>query len=389
MNRGAIFGSLAVASLLLACGSTDVELGSRPQFSQGGNVLTVLAFNGVTGEAVTGLTVTVRVGSHVLPATAASNAYTISNLPNGSWPIFIQGTGFLAFQGMTANLTGNTPANPVYHTATVAMYADTQVPTAYTIKVYDDTTGLAVQGGRVVLTLSTDASTDVVAGLADRIPGDYGYRPAAKAYDLAAGVATVPAADLIFGATYTIDVVGATNNAGKYLQQKYVSGITPDTINPPNSFLIQEVFMTVADKAPVLLTASTEGTPKPVRGNADAKLTLTFAQPVEDCTASNVHDFFTSSPDLGNVITTGRNVDMVPSDGGLTMTLTIPSNTTVWSAVPTATTAAGLTVTYTDFKVRVVGTVGDATCVALSALELRGATQPAGMLTVNVFPTIP
>lgn len=383
MNRGAIFGSLAVASLLLACGSTEVELGSRPQFSQGGNVLTVMAFNGVTGEAVTGLTVTVRVGSHVLPATAASNAYTISNLPDGTWPIFIQGTGYLAFQGMTANYTGsNNPANPAYHTATVAMYADTQVPMAYTIKVYDSTTGLAVQGGRVVLTLSTDAATDVTAGLDDRIAGDYGYRPAAKAYDLAAGVATVPAADLIFGAVYTVDVVGATNSAGKYLKQVYST--SADTLTAPNDFPIKEVFMTVADQKPVLLTASTEGTPEPVTKDATAPLKLTFAQPVEDCTKSNVHDFFSETSGLKVAApATGQNAKMTITDGGLTVTLTVLG--TSWTTAPSSTNAAGLVVTYNaGYMVRVVGTVGESQCVALNGLKLRGSATDVDV-SVNVF----
>ena len=103
MNRGAIFGSLAVASLLAACGSTDVDLGSRPQFSEGGNVLTVLAYDGITGEPVTGAAVTVRVGSHVLTATAASNAYTISNLPDGTWPIFSSSTGGISLNSRCAS----------------------------------------------------------------------------------------------------------------------------------------------------------------------------------------------------------------------------------------------------------------------------------------------
>jgi hypothetical protein len=349
----------------------------------------VLAYDGITGAPVTGAAVTVRVGSHVLTATAASNAYTISNLPDGPLPIFAQATGYLAFAGIESATAapGASTSEPTYTTQVIVMYADTQVPNDYTIKVYDNVTGAAVTGGEVILSSRGDAGNNVGASIPTtvRIAGSYDFRPLANVYPLTNGVATVPAADLIYGLTYNVDVVGATlGTTGKYLTQIYttttttsggVTTTTSPTLTAPTDPPIKVVFMSPVNVQPVVLTYSTAGTPKPITKDITAPLKITFAQPVEDCTNPTVFNMFSdSAADQSTATLTAPNAKMTISADGLTVTLTVPA--TSYSTAPVASIAE--IVTYNaGFKVRVVGTVGDSTstnCVSLTVAGVRGDT---------------
>jgi len=373
---------------------TEVDLGSRPQFKDGENALTVLIFDGITGQPVPGATVTVRVGSHILTATSAgqTNAYAINNLPDGSWPIFVQATGYLAFAGETYDIGGAattpaatyTTANPKYDTQLVAMYAATQVPNDYTFKVYDNYNGLAVTGGSAIVTLTDDSTTDVgtVLKSAKKIDGSYNFRPATKVYPLTNGVATVPAADLIYGAQYTIDIVGATSSTGKYLTQFFNGSSAKFT--PPNLLPVQPIFMSPIEQGADVLTFSNEirgtVTEEPL-GGTTAQLIVTVAQPVEDCTKDKFYDFFAvdSTSGTGAAVTesaatlAARNASMVIAADGLTITLSIPAAS--FSTPPSATSFAVISYN-AGFKVRIKGTVDDTNCVAVTALTVRGTASP-------------
>jgi hypothetical protein len=388
MNRGALFSGLAVTSLLLACGSTDVSLGSRPQFANGTAVLTVLAYNGVDGSNVTGATLTMRIGPTVVTAQASGNAYTFTNIPGGTnFPIFAHATGYLDFAGQTdtllpaANTTnGYTVANPSYTTATIAMFANTAVTTDYTVNVFNKTDGQpAASTGEVVLTLTGQPTTSVTQTatgnpIGTLISGDYGFHPHVATYPITAGVATIPMTDLIFGATYTIDVFGATTSApaataGTYLSSQFAAATTDITITPPSSFPIVTVLLDVAAGTdPIVLSASNEAPDDTKAQLVTAPLTINFAQPIKVCPSTTHVLFAPTSPGGGTPVYNGTMVAAPTADDVLfnygnsntKLTITIPTSAWTTTGVPTAVTTAGsnpVIITYSNtIAVEVVGT---------------------------------
>ncbi|MBN1961201.1 MAG: hypothetical protein JW841_09655 [Deltaproteobacteria bacterium] len=405
MNRGAIFGSMALASLLLACGSTEVDIGTRPQFKNGDNALTVTLFDGNTGAAVANATVTVRVGSHVLTGVRANNSYSFSNIPDGNWPIFAEGTGYLAFAGMTGALNGNatvnaySPADPKYTNAVILMYAQTAVTENYTVKVYTQSgnqgeAGQPVQGGQLLVTLTADSAT-TISGLLDtaatRLIGTYGYKPEAQAIALVDGVATINGSTLIYGATYALDVIGAMSNDNHYLSQVYTG---TDTITPPNGLTeVIAIFMAPTADAPDVVTYSNDNYGGSIQtpAKADGSLTINFAQPVESCTTVGEIDFITSIGNEGTstdcdleLANTTPNAQMVFSNGGLTAVISpLPAAYPDIAVNGPAVTGNKCIFTYNDaFKVRIQGTTGAANCVSIDDLTLRGTAT-----TINVVVT--
>jgi len=413
-----------VASLLLACGSTEVDLGSRPQFKNGGNVVTVLAFDGVTGQPITGAAATLRVGPTILTAKAATNAYTFSNVPNGAiiMPLTVTAPNYLDFSSVQiTSLAGTDPSNPTYYTYAVVMYSNAQVgpdlgTTSYTIKVYDSHLGKAVTGGQAILTMTGTSDTAVVsmikaqAGAATNLlTGSYGFRPKTGTYPLTAGVATIPATDLVYNATYAIHIVGATSSAGDILVNKYLTSGTgnanAETLTPATTGQTKVVFLAIAGDQPIALTASNEAADaNTLRALPGAQLQITFATPIEYCGAGGagypVDDSFHIPQIAGNTGyacflpmggtlgtpngTPSKNCDTsVPTSAatantvavgvdstGLILTIGTPSYSSAPVAV--AATVPSIAVTYENVWVRQKGT--DKPCVDAIGLGLRGAS---------------
>lgn len=397
MNRGAIFSGLAAVSMVLACGGTEVDLGSRPQFSLGTSTLTVLLQDGIERSDIVGATVTMRVGPNVLTAKAAGNAYTFTNVPNGdnSFPIVAQAAGYLDFAGVSPNLVGGVGvADPSYLTRTVLMYSTQTVAQDYTIEVFDGASGAAVSGGQVVLTLKTNPATDIVTIVgAAALAGSYGYHSGTMVYPLSGGTATIPGADLIFGAEYTIDVIGATDANGDYLTQDYVA--STGSLKVPNTYKDITVVMVAGERKPTVLAVSNEDAANGVNptnavvNDATAPLTVLFAEPVEDCSDPDVLEYTNASsgtispPTAKNATLAFSNVD-IRHQAKLSLV-----SAAAWTTVPTAAANPGLSVTYVAAaaKVRIVGTTGTDNCVSIVGLAIRGDTANVVSGVINVFPT--
>ncbi len=377
MKRGAIVAGLASMFLAMGCG-TDVELGNRPQFSQGGSVLTVLAFNGITGEALTGATMKVRIGPNEITATANGNAYTFNNLPAGIHPIFASVASFLDFAGVTPTLAGTDLVNPAYTTASLAMYPQNSVANPYTVKVYDNR-GDAVAGGKLIMTMSTPPGLVYEQAMTALIGGAYGLKPTVKQYDIAGGVVTIPVADLIWGAEYMVEAYGATNAAGQFLMPAGAQKILPSKEYPQ-----EEIFLGKPSPTLVVVKASNE---VPNNEKAGPALTVWFSQPMERCVEASVHDFFTPTTTVNNDPTTTQaseptdltkdNAAFAPSADGLSLVIT----PTV--ATPDANDTA--TVTLSNIEVKPKGEANDQCKSIFTEVLLRGAAGTYASPTFYIY----
>lgn len=392
MNRGAIFGGLAVASMLIACSGTDIDLGSRPQFSNGTAVVTILVQDGISRGDVAGATLTLRVGPHILTPSVSGNAYTFTNVPaNATLPLVAQAAGYIDFAGTVATPAGGSLANPTYSTGLVLMYATTAVTQDYTVEVFDSATGAPVTGGQLVVSLETNPATDVTAEVTSTtapagntlIVGSYGFHSATMVYALTGGAATIPGADLIFGATYNVQVIGATTAGGDYLVQQFAEG--SNALNVPNTQSQITVFMAVGGGTPTVLSASNESNPATgadaaATNSTTAPLTVVFAEQVEDCSDPDDLDFVAADSvgldGVANAASTNKDATMTFSALDIRHQVTLSSVVAeVWTTAPSAaTTGVAASVIYDNSaKVRLVDDVGvGAACVSIVGLPIRG-----------------
>ncbi len=369
-KRGMISG-MAVLLMTAACGNTDVDLGKRPQFSNGTNTVTVLAYDGISGAAISTATLTMRIGPNVVTAKVAANdnAYTFTNVPTADYPVYATATGYLDFVGTTGTLGGGgTLASPNYKLFSLPMFPSTNVASDLTVKVYDDQ-GVAVPNGQVVSTLTAKPAVEFATTLPNTLTGNYGYKPPVKVYSLdTTGKATVPAGDLVAGATYELSVFGARNAANDYLSdpspatQEYVPNVDHEQIN---------FFMGGPTVPNVIVTHTSNGEPNgttPVAPVADGTFTVYFAEPTELCNTTGVHDFY----DIMNGTATKQtdvNTDNV--------TWTLPADGLSISMKPNFQTAPAtgqplLEVAFKNVRVQVKGTTN---CQSLASLHYWGGTS--------------
>jgi len=376
MKRQAIGAILAAMVLAVGCG-TDVKLGNRPQFATGTAVLTVLAFDGTTGATLETATMAMHIGPITLTAERVGNAYTFENVPAGSnYPIFVTAAGYLEFVGTAGALAAGTSlASPSYTTSTAFMFPTNSVPGDFTFKVYDSK-GVAVTGGYILAALNTaDIAKAFDQTMGSQLTGAWGFKPSVIRMDLTAGVAVIPAAQMVFGASYKITVVNAKNAAGLYL--KPAAGST--TISPTQDYLQTQIFLGLPTANPVVISASNEA---PNDLKAVTSLTVNFAMDIELCNDVGVTDFETVSGALGGIVGTGAAATepavTVPPSANATFTGSGTAALTITPAISGLNTTMRQTSTLSNVKVKVKGMPTDATnCLSLfaapgPALNLRG-----------------
>jgi hypothetical protein len=381
MKRGAILAGLAAMVLSIGCG-TDVELGNRPQFSNGKSALTVLAFDGTTGTSLETATMAMHIGPITVTAERVGNAYTFLNVPSTvMYPIFVTAAGYLDFVGQAAALASGSLAEPGYTTLTLPMFPTNSVPGDYTFKVYDDK-GAAVTGGYILAALDTSGiNTAFDQTLTTNLPGAWGFKPSVIRIDLTAGVAVIPAAQMVYGAKYKVTVVNAKNAAGSYLKPP----ATSTNINPTQDYLQKQVFMGVPAETPVIISATNE---QPNDQKAMLSLTVNFAMDVEICPDSTVTDFwdvFTFASPVGTTTSTQKPLPATPpapnatfGGGGssLSITPTLNGPNTTWKT----------TATIKNVKVKIKGTPTDSTnCVTLIGQPIRDNAGLYGNLSGVIY----
>lgn len=347
--------SLMAIAMAVGCG-TDVDLGERPQFNDGTNALTVLAYNAVTGAAIDGASMTMTIGDIDIAATRKGNAYTFTNVPTGDFLVVASAAGFFDFHGVTdsTKMTGGTLAEPARITQTLALYPLTPTTSDLTIKVFDSSKGLAVVGGRVVVTQGLPTGLKFSTTLTDQLTGSHGYHPQVQVFDLADGVAVMEKAKLVYGAEYSIQVVDAQNTKGEALSHTAV------TYKVESDFPQVTVLMDAITTKPIIMSHSLEGDGKE---KAAVDMKINFDRPVSLCNLATQHDYHTiTSSNTTDVVATEDDTTFTVSADGLSLQLK-PKYGTVDTAA--------------DFKVKfIIANIkvtpqGVDNCQALSALCFR------------------
>lgn len=361
---------LLLVAMLAACG-TEYDPSERPLYWNGSNTLTVLLFNGQTGEAVTDAKLQVNIGSTVLAAERSENAYTVTQIPAGTFPIVVSAPGFLDFVATRA-FTNNSALNGAntaitYVTNTAVLFPVQSVDEDIEVKVFESGNGARVGSGEIVATIDTSIGVSApVSSLAEQLQGSFGYLPRVVTATIADGIATLPKDQLVFGATYKLNIINARNADGRYLTSK----LNQATFRAGLDFQTMVVFVGPPAVTPVALSANTED------DVLLSKLVVRFPYPVELCSKPTDHGWT-------NTTTGGPNDPVDTDDDG---EVTAPANEnpvgvafSEGATVLTATYATrsndngdSLSVEFSGIEVRVVGA---SSCSELSDVNLRDSND--------------
>jgi hypothetical protein len=370
MKRGVVFiGIVGMALWLSACGSTDIDLGSRPQFANGTAVLTVYVYDGLSGQGVENASLTMRVGPNAINAKRNGSMYTFSNVPAGTpFPIFALANGYLDFVGTTAgNLAGGADvAHPVYTTATLVMYRAQNINNDILVKVYDEK-GTPVSSGKVVLTLSDVPPKGFTVTLQNPLKGEYGYRPRSQEYSLANdGTLLISRNDLVYGAEYKLSVLFAMDTTGSYYLSTATAAASA-TIDPYVEYPQVNFFLAPPTVYPVVVATSN---PQPsddgVAVDSTGRLALTFATPIARCVRNGVHAYWTGTGITTTAAADADDTGFALSNSDLTLTMTPKADPP--TAAASVTFGAGV-------QVR-VKSGGQTPCVPLNALCFQHNGSP-------------
>ena len=354
----------ASAFAITSCG-TDVELGDRPQYRFGTNNLTLFVFDAQTGGVLAGATVTVQVGDNTLTSEFAGNAYVVNGIPNGSFPVTISAEGFLPVTGVQSFNGGDDITDqytqPSYQTFTVAMFPVLSVSDDVIVKVYDGNTGTLIASGEVSAKIDMTATIGSLAGAGTSpFSGTVGFTPSTINATITAGTATLPRAQLVYGATYDITVTSARNAQNQYLTPKVV-----DNFKAGTDFPQVVVFMGPPAVEPVALSANNEN------GGFQSNLTVTFPYPVALCPIGTMGWTNMSATAINPAPT--NPVTATLGSGGTQLTL-------VYNIDGADNTALDLSVRFNNVGVKVSG---GATCEDLGDVSLRGTATEVNT-TINV-----
>jgi hypothetical protein len=368
VTRNAIRFSILACIFLstAACDESAIEPGTQPLFRDGVNSITVMVYDAMTGAGVQEATVFVRVGPYTLPGNDYENVYTVAGIPQGTFPVFIDAPGYLPFVGKWTFQGTGTITNPNqarrYYTVTAIMFPLDSVEEDVELRVYEGETGDPVAGGRVIAAIDpTVVPQGIVTVTEDVLVGTLGLRPMSLTVDLSDGRAVFPRDELVFGATYRIDVIGARNADGDYLQPIAMGGFRAGRDHPR---LV--MFMGPPAVTPVALSASSETT------GTFSELIVRFPYPMEVCSDPRDHGWVNESGD------TNFNGEWAQPDAEDPLTVALSEGDEVLALTPNI--AAGtdddgdaLTARITGVAVRVQGTRGSTTqtCIPLGQVPIR------------------
>lgn len=366
MRKSWVRSLCAVALWASGC-APDVDLNHRPLFTNGTNTLTFLMYDAFTGAPITTATLVMNVGTYELkPAKVKDNAYIFSQVPLGTQLVSIHADGYLDFTGQpTADCGGqlSNPASQCFKTYEGVLYPTQAVSQDFAVKTFNSLDGSPVTHGTVVATL-TGTSSLIPTSFPNPLPGTLTLRPTSVVVAIGeGGVATLPKAQLVLGASYSVDVFGAQDAEGRYLVPAQNQLIVPG-----QSFSQLTLFVGAPAQTPVAVTVNNE-----VLGTVTPTLIVSFPYPVELCTPPTYWSWFLSTGGDGN----GDGIKATPApvkpvsavvNGG---TLTVTANfASAQGGASTFQPADGLqSMSFNGVSVRVVGTNG---CTPVSSMSLRG-----------------
>jgi len=375
---------LALAAAFSSC-ATEVDLGERPQFWNGTNTLTLFLYDGQTGAPIVDADVKIQVGAVTLSATRTDNTYLIAQIPFGTFPIFVKAPNYLDFvasRSFTSNAALNaTQPSYNYVTNTALLYPVQAVYRDVTVRVFSGDDGAAVVSGKLVASIDVNAGLSTpIPNLSDQLTGSLGYLPRSVIVDVVNGLATLPKDQLVFGATYRLNVHSAKNAAGEFLTPRLNAQAV--TVQAGIGFPNVTIFLGPPAIAPVALSATNEGDDPAAR----ATIAITFPFPVELCSASSNHRWINRTNDGPNVsndtdddgrITTPKEenaVTAVLSEGGTVLTLGY--------AADTEDADDSLFIEFRGIQVQVTGA---SACTDLTSVRLRDSNSyVSDDLTVRV-----
>ncbi len=262
-------------ALALASCSTDTDTTNRPLFPDGYNVLQATVTNGLTGEPIDNVNLRVQVGRDTLDDEIVSSLHMIYGIPNAT-EVFVlaDAEGYSPFIAkVTLTGTGNIQTGDyAYHFRNVLMYPVGTTPRDIQVSVYQ-IDGTPVDGATVVLTLS---AASVFVPVETALQSGVGILPNSLVQVTAnGGKAVFPASGLIFGGTYSIDVFGALDANGVFLQPSQNSLVTVG-VNVPEVV----VFLDKPVLVPVAATTNTE------TAGERSTLVINFPYAVDKCTST-------------------------------------------------------------------------------------------------------
>lgn len=362
-----LVGFVCAAALVVGCGP-DIDLAERPLFSNGVNTLTFMVYDGFTGAGVENAQLSVLVGGYTIEARAEGNVYVASQLPQGTFPTFVDAPGYLSFVGSASpNGTGsllpsaNTagPATQSYRLYQVVLYPESRVANDIVVKAFESDGGAAVASGQVVATL-TSANAFLGVTLDSLLAGTFTTRPTTLIASIGAdGTAVLPKEKLVLGGSYSIDVFGATNAGGTYLTPAQNA-----TIVAGQSFPQINLFMGPPAVTPVAITTNNE------EPGIYQTWVVTFPYPVEVCNNPDVHAWTVASSQ-GDLNTNGivaspaaeNPVGVAINGGAVTFSPNFGTGNNAFDPGDGL-----LDVTFTNVGFRVVG---GSTCTQINAIPLR------------------
>lgn len=371
MRRLACFlGAFLVIGLGVGCaGEEEVD---RPLFPNGVNTLTLFLYDASSGAGVTSATVEVWVGKHVVQAVREENVYTLAQIPGGTFPVFIQAPGYLRFIG-NYNFTGSgllsNPTQRYYATAAALVYPTQTLGEDVEVRVYESDNGNAVVDGTLVATIDPAAGLQgIVNEVTPTLNGQLGLRPTTIVASLNNGVAVLPKNDLVFGATYRIDVYGAKNAEGSFLQPAEITNFRAG-----RQFPKLVIFMGPPAVSPIAVWANNEDSSAQV-----PSLVVRFPYPVLVCSDAENHQWQNLSGD-----TNGNGAFAAPDDPAVEVQLTEGDSTlTLSPKFVTQDNQDDLRVRFLNVGLRVQGS--DTTCYPLQNISLRDSGTVSRDITIRI-----
>lgn len=351
-------------------GSEDPD---RPLFPNGVNWLTLFLYDSSTGAGVNDAHVEVRIGRHVVEAVREENFYTLSQIPAGTFPVFIEAPGYLRFIGnYTFSGTGqlSNPTQRTYSTAAALMFRTQTLVEDVEVTVFERENGNPIANGQVVATIDPAAGlVGIVNEVTPVLSGQLGLRPSTVVASVNNGKAVLPKENLVFGATYRLDVFGAQNAEGSFLQPLEVTNFRAG-----RDFPRLVVFMGPPAVSPVAVWANNE-----VASTQLDNLVVRFPYPMLICSDAATHTWQNLSGDT-NASGVSAQPDTVPvtvalseNDSVLTLTHRVRAGTDD--------SLDNLVVRFLNVGLRVQGS--NETCHSLHNIPLRSSGSVSRDITVR------
>ena len=374
---------LLVASALVglsvfanACG-TEVDDTDRALNPTGNVNYTLYVYDGQTGAPLDNATVSIQTTGEGLTSTRVGDAYVINNIPSGTFPVTITADGYLPLTGVVA-FAGNSIVQftaPTYLVQYATMYSVQSVTADLTIRVYDNDANALINNGQILARITSIAQTagaPTPTTVYTAFPGTFQFLPSVITANISSGQAVIPRDQLVFGATYSITVIGAQNSTGQYLSLPaavaWTAGTTPATGATSNNPLI--LFAGPPAVTPVAISSNTESVSAVPTQRGELQVTFPYA--VEVCSLQQ--SWTLTFAGYTGVDTPTQGVPAATATPSANAGIANSRLTVVPNIVNGTDTASPLRVTVNGISVKVSGT-NDSNCTALNLVSLRNTAE--------------